>query len=331
MLLNGDPRNVVYRDELFYLERALSVGGEENGAIRTEVTTVEGFSGDLSDFDVVVLANVGNVSATFASELGAFVRQGGGLLITMGSMIDPAEYNRVLGDLLPKPLRSVRELCEPGDPDANLMATRLARVESSHPVFRVFDLPGGDSIQSVSVYSYMLLEPSLAGQAQIIASYADGGPALVEKDYGAGRVALLTTTIDRDWSDLPIRTAFLPLARRLVRHLARRGSFSESDVVRVGQRMNIDVEAQHPDRVIIEGPLSDPEPPRYVLIPERDRVSVPFEPEQAGHYDVRLDIGGQERSFDELAFSANVDTDESDLSLTDSTLAQGLARVGTGE
>jgi len=44
-------------------------------------------------------------------------------------------------------------------------------------------------------------------------------PALVEKQVGKGRVMLLSTTVDREWTDLPIRTGFLPLVREAARRL----------------------------------------------------------------------------------------------------------------
>jgi hypothetical protein len=245
--------------------------------------------------------------------------------------VEPARYNDIFGELLPKPLRSIRALCEPSDPDANLLATRLARLDSTHPVFRVFDLPGGESIQSVSVYSYVLLEPSAAHAVETLASYGDGGPAIVERDIGAGRVALLTTSIDRDWTDLPIRTAFLPLARRLIRHLARRSGSEASSSAVVGERHTIDVEAQNPSRVTVV----DPNGQRFVLVPEGEEKRVAFTPEVPGHHRVWLTIAGAERDFEEHQFAANLAPAESDLTRVADEIAQayadGASRRGSGE
>ena len=52
----------------------------------------------------------------------------------------------------------------------------------------------------------------------------------MERPVGEGRVALWTTTLDIDWTDFAIRTAYLPLVRRLVDYLARRGSSGASAV-----------------------------------------------------------------------------------------------------
>jgi len=48
---------------------------------------------------------------------------------------------------------------------------------------------------------------------------------------GKGRVALFTSTVDRDWSDFAIRTSFLPLMQRFAAYLT--GSLEEREEVRV--------------------------------------------------------------------------------------------------
>jgi len=54
----------------------------------------------------------------------------------------------------------------------------------------------------------------------VVLRYETGAPALVEAEVGAGRVMLLTTTVDREWTDLPIRPGFLPLIQEAARRLA---------------------------------------------------------------------------------------------------------------
>ncbi len=333
LLVNGDPRNVSYRDELFYLERSLGAGGSERSGIVAHIVGVDGLSADFDEFDVVVLSNVGQIPESTVAALIEYVEAGGGLLLTVGDQVDPDRYNAQFGELLPKRLRAVRELCSARDPDANLLATRLARLETSHPVFRVFDLPGGESIQSVSVYSYMLLEPSPLGSSRTLLSYGDGGPALVERQVGAGRVALLTTTIDRDWTDLPIRTAFLPFSRRLVRYLARRGTSGRDGPALVGEHYTLDVESQNPDRVTIIDPAGE----RFVLNPaESGSGNVSLVLERPGHYSVSLDIAGSDYEFDELMFSANLGSSESELlpaseETSADYIASAMGEAETGE
>jgi hypothetical protein len=48
-----------------------------------------------------------------------------------------------------------------------------------------------------------------------------GSTLLAEKAYGRGRVVVFTSTCDRDWTNFPIRPAFLPWVHRLVAYLAQ--------------------------------------------------------------------------------------------------------------
>jgi hypothetical protein len=51
-------------------------------------------------------------------------------------------------------------------------------------------------------------------------SLANGDPLAVEKKVGPGNVILFTTSADRDWTDLPIKTVYLPLVQALARYLS---------------------------------------------------------------------------------------------------------------
>ncbi|QDG50860.1 VWA domain-containing protein [Persicimonas caeni] len=315
LLVNGEPSSVAYSDELYFAVRALNPGTTSQSAIIPEMTTPEGLAGrDLNDFDVVVLANVATVSQPNAGKLEQFVDGGGGLLVTMGDQIDATSWNQTMEGLLPKPLRGLKRLAERDDPDAPVKITRLGTGNRDHPIFRIFDLPGGSSLQSVKVYSYMLLEPTQQTETREILAYKDNAPALIERKVGDGRVVMLTTTVDREWTDLPVRTAFLPLMRRSVQYLARRATSAGKDRPVVGERLTLDVSGLVDERAIIHGP----EDSRLVLEPTDGTVG--FAPEHVGFYEVwadsdeaQGDADNPRNRLDALSFAANVDSDESKL------------------
>jgi hypothetical protein len=58
----------------------------------------------------------------------------------------------------------------------------------------------------------------------VAARFADGSPALVERTCGAGTVLLFASAADKEWSNFPLRPAFLMIVRRAVQHavLSRR-------------------------------------------------------------------------------------------------------------
>src|SRR5262249_60933105 len=65
---------------------------------------------------------------------------------------------------------------------------------------------------------------------EVLATFEDGAPAVAIARRGQGRVVLYTSTVDRDWSDFPIRTSFLPLIQRFSAFLA--GSLEEREEIK---------------------------------------------------------------------------------------------------
>ncbi len=329
LMVNGAPSGVPHNDELFFATRALNPGQRSDSSIVPEVVTSEGLADEkLADYDVVLLANVSRLDESTAEKLEAFVDDGGGLFVAVGDQVDTDNYNERLEGLLPKPLRHGKRLAERDDPDAPVKITRLGASERKHPVFRVFDMPGGASLQQVGVYKYMLLEPSPPEQSRVVLSYKDGAPALIERRRERGRVFLWTTTLDRAWTDFPTRTAFLPLLRRSMLYLARRATSEGDRERRVGERVEMDVGGLIDERGIVRGPGDR----RWVLEPDEGRLS--FVPPADGAYEVWTDGGSGEdgeRQLDGLAFSVNVSNAESDLRPLEEGAYRPWLREGDGE
>lgn len=305
LLINGSPSTSPHNDELFFLTRALSPDNRDDGNVTTSVTTIEGLNRrELEDFDVVVMANVDRVSTEQASQIHRFVEDGGGLFITMGDQVQPESYNSQLADLLPRPLRGMKQLAERNDPDAPVKITRMGHPQRQHPIFQVFGLPGGSSIQSVQVYSYMLLDPAPSDrESRLILSYQDNAPALLERQVGQGRVLLFTSSIDRDWTNFPMRSAYLPMVNRSLLYLARRATSQADDLHKVGDPVRLDVGDLVRRRAIIH----DPDGRRRILEPVDGGVT--FTPEQPGVYRFFADEdeGSTARTVDSLTIAANVD------------------------
>ncbi|TXD37177.1 hypothetical protein FRC98_10615 [Lujinxingia vulgaris] len=303
LLINGSPSNIPYDDELFFLTRALRPGVASETAIAPTTGAPDRLErNDLNTFDVVVLANVSRLSADQATRLKAFVEQGGGLLIAMGDQVDPEAYNNQLAELLPRPLRGLKRLAERDDPDAPVKITRLGPTRRQHPIFRVFSLPGGSTMQSVQVFSYMLLDPAPGDRQTTLAlSYQDDAPALLERQVGQGRVLLWTTTLDRDWTDFPVRTAYLPMMRRALTHLARRAG-SAGDTQRV---VGTDVEIEVGDLVNERAIISGPDASRQVVEPVDGIIALSVE--TPGPHLFFADEESEAGLITGLSFAANLD------------------------
>lgn len=300
LVVDGAPSAVRYRDETFFIDAAL--GPERTGG-RIDAVLLDADAAAqrrLEEFDVVLLLNVAAPKSAFVQALRQFVEAGGGLLVSMGDHVVPDEYNATFGDLLPRPLHLVRTAAEPGD-DAGPPPARFARVDFQHPALRTFE-GAREGFDSARTYRYVLLQPDARGDERLLATYDDGAPALLEGRAGRGRVVLYTSTVDRDWSDWPIRASFLPAIQQLTIYLA--GALEEREPVasRVGDRR----EPGTPDGATLErvtGP--DGEPVRLV------DGAIPVE--QPGHYAVSLRDDDGTRDAPALAFAAVIDPRETDL------------------
>ena len=94
----------------------------------------------------------------------------------------------------------------------------LAMLDYNHPIFQPFKEPNHGDFGKGRFYRYLQAVP-LKGAA-VLASFDDGSPALFEKVYGTGRVLCFTSTIDREWTDLPIHGVYLPFLYEAIKYLS---------------------------------------------------------------------------------------------------------------
>jgi hypothetical protein len=261
---------------------------------------------DLSRYDVVFLLNVRSPGAK-AAELARFVEQGGGLFVAMGDQVEPEEYEKELPGLLPAPLHVVKTAPE-GRP------ARFAEVDVGHPALSVFQGEAREGLVGVRVSRYVLAKPAGRGAApRVLASYDDGAPALLEARRGKGRVLLFTSTADRDWTDWPIRTSFLPALQRFAGWLAGGLDDRRAPPGKVGEPRALPLEDGE-ELVALVGPDG-----RERRRGELERAglraeggALRFTPREPGLWQVRIAAGGAERLEPRLAFAVAFDPRESD-------------------
>jgi hypothetical protein len=165
----------------------------------------------LTDTDVLVLANVAELTPQQVRAIESFTYAGGGVLIAPGAATRADSYNRTLyrdaTGLLPASLAGL----------ASEQPTSLLGIDLSHPIFRF--LRGRPAPIPSAVVARMLTATPRSGAA-VLASYVTGQPFLIEGAYGRGRVLLMTTTIDADWNTLPLSGFYLPFVQSAMRYLA---------------------------------------------------------------------------------------------------------------
>ena len=227
LALNGDPSANPYQDELHYLSKLIEPAISAGARIQLKKTTVDRFEDqDLNQYDVVLFANIESITSKGAQNLRLFVGKGGGLLVTCGERTRPDELNQKIGMLLPRTLRRSKYA---GDSAASLeggdrRSAYLKRFDVTHPVLESFVAPETSSLALARINRYTLMDPSADAGGQTVLGLGNGAPILSTKDYQSGRVGMLATSIDRDWTDLAIRPHYLPLMVRLLKFLARSDS-----------------------------------------------------------------------------------------------------------
>ena len=316
LAVDGAPSQVPRLDELFFLKLALTAAPEGKSAIQVDSVSPGALTGsDLERYPLVILANVESLPAPAVEALETFVDRGGSLLVFLGDRVNPAFYNanlavptRLHGGLMPG-----RLLNREGDPASAGDAATVGEVSDSHPALAAFHDPQFANLSNVSFKALWGLSPS--PDSTVLMRANTGSPLLVEKPFGKGRVVAFASSCDRDWTNFPVRPAFLPWAHRLVGYLAqeplgRSGFFATGEPVPVAVAASESlpqVSIKRPDGTL--GQATATNDPAHPLAFE--------DTAQAGVYTL-LDPS---KKAETRAFAVNLESFESDLTYLDDVLA----------
>lgn len=251
LLVSGDGGSNPRDDEVWYLEKALQPGPGSPSRIRPrtvkaeELRSVSGGAGD-----VVFLCNVAD-PRPLVPELVAFVKRGGGLFVSVGSRVDPDLYNEALGALLPAEFTEVKTRGR-GTFEEAPMGLSLPPLEQD--VFRVFRTGGAGVFARVGFGKVLGTAPRLQPDSAVLLRYTDGLPALLERRVGEGRVVVLTSSVDDDWTDLPVRSIFVSLAHQIARSLSGTLLLEGAEGLEVGGRVSLPVPPDLERRAWVTGP-----------------------------------------------------------------------------
>jgi hypothetical protein len=195
---------------------------------------------DVAKALTVVLADVERVGEDGAQLLEAHLRRGGGVVVFAGARADAVKYSAVLvrsgQGLLPAELVS-RRSAAPQD------SFQPGELLTTHPALSLFRDPRQGDLGRVEVRHYwetFVAEASAAyaGPSQpaatVLARIEGGGPWILERRFGQGRVILVTTSAEPDDSTLPRTPLFVPLLHRMVLAAASALSDAAEDEVQPG-------------------------------------------------------------------------------------------------
>ena len=151
------------------------------------------------DFAFVVVSDGGSLADSDSSILRNYVESGG--TVFMGLSQRSTGLNTV-----PITGHSINSFSQLGNTQDEFLT--IGNVDSSHTLSNQFQ-----GLRSVRFYRHTAVETE--PNDTILISLEDGSPLLVEHVQGEGRVMIFTSSLDRQWNDLPLQPAFVPFIAEL--------------------------------------------------------------------------------------------------------------------
>lgn len=317
LLVDGDPRVETLKTETAFLAEAISPTAEPTNPddprppaspIRVEIVADAQLAGtELAPYDVVALCNVARFTATEASALDAYLKQGGGLVVFGGDQVVPENYNQLLYDggngLLPAELGPVV-----GDTGQGVDPFQFDPLGFRHPILALFygEQPGVTaSLTNVKTVRYHRLTLPAGSPARVALAFTGGAPAIVEGPRHRGRVVLVATSADTGWTAWPLHRSY-PAVMEQVMLQAASGKVDDRNV-RVGRPL---VQAFPPAAAGATASLSRPDGTTVdVELRSEGDISVLQSPDTEISGVTMARVGPPVDQ--ELAFAANVDPTES--------------------
>ena len=327
LAVNGAPSSVNRLDELFFLKTALTAAVEGKSPIRVDAVSTAGLADKaLGEYPLVIVANVDRLPLPVVEKLEHYVDAGGSLWVFLGDKANPAFFNeelaapaRLHGGLLPCRLNKIE-----GNPAGAQDFAYIGDVSADHAALAAFADAGFANLQGVTFKAYWGLEPPESG---ILMRSNHGAPLLCEKAFGKGHTLVFASTCDRDWTNFPVRPAFLPWVYRLTAYLAQEPLSGQGFAV-TGERVALPVSLGTAQIVV-----KKPDDTSSYVAPNPDASQATFldDTVQPGVYSIASargsETGGSETrgKNDEERFAVNLESFESDLRYLDDFFAEESA------
>ncbi|HEY6643172.1 BatA and WFA domain-containing protein [Povalibacter sp.] len=266
ILERSNPRVLVVsrsRDADDALYAAAAIGSASAPRLDTEQRPASEIEGrNLQSYAAIVITDMAALSSAAGARIADYVSGGGAALVMLG----PGMSEQRSGVLAGLSLRTV--VTKP---------TRVSHVEVSHPALR-----NADGWQDVHFLRYLRVAPG--EQDKVLIGLQDGGPLLIERSVGAGRLLVLTTPLARDWNDFATHPLFVNFMAQTANWLTGAGAATAS--ARVGAVVMTGLTAAQ------GGQIFDPQG-RRVLTLDATANADRLIPEQSGFYEIRTGAGAR--------------------------------------
>ncbi|MFN3165482.1 MAG: BatA domain-containing protein [Phycisphaeraceae bacterium] len=294
-------------------------GGEDEDYLVRSVRWPAMPADGLDDVDVLILADVPEITPGQAEQIDRFVRRGNGLVWFAGDNVKASRWNRhAAGDdaLLPARLGPAIDAS-----DALGVGTPLAPALPDHAVCRPLRSLPEDLINETRFLKRLDVEPGRASFAVLNLAGTGQPPILLERALGRGHVFMFTTSADTAWNNLALTPAFPMLMQQIVTHLVGR-AFEPPRIV--GDALSLSyVEQPDASDAVFDTPADE-----TIAVPVREHrgafVAMLERSREAGFYEARVSVQAPGTPI-----AVNVDTRESAVAcLSSAELDQRLRGSG---
>ncbi len=254
---------------------------------------------DLAKIDVIVLADVPEITEDQSKQLSRFVRGGNGLVWFAGDDVKPASWNERAKELLPAtigPLLDSSDALGAGKPlDPNM---------PDHTVCMPLRSLAEDLLSETRFLKCLDLKPTPSSFA-LLQLAGSGSPILLEHALGRGQVFMFSTTAQTTWNNMALTPVFPMLMQQIVTYLAGR-EFERPQTV--GDTLSLSF-VEQPD---VSDAVFDAPSGKSITVPVREYrkqfVAMLENAEEAGFYLARVSVQSAG-----IPVAVNVDTLESDV------------------
>ena len=290
-------------------------GGVDEDYVVRSVPWLSLPSENLSEVDVIVLADVPEMTPEQIEQLSRHVREGNGLIWFAGDNVKSAVWNERLATesmpLLPAKIGQVV------DATTSLGAGRpLDPALPDHTVCLPLRSLPEDLFSETRFLKRLEVEP-LPSSFPVLSLAGSGSPILLEHSLGRGHVFMFTTSAETSWNNMALTPVFPMLMQQIVTYLSGR-EFEQARVV--GDSLSLSyVEQPDASDAVFDTPSGE-----TITVPVREHrnqfVAMLEKSREAGFYTARVSVQSPG-----IPIAVNVDPVESDVtSLSALQLNQNL-------
>jgi hypothetical protein len=190
-------------DASFFLTSALETLATQTYEIQ-RIFPTELANHSFENYVFVVIADAGALAENDSEVLSDFVESGGAVFMALSQRSAGLNFVPITG-------HSLSSFSQFRAEQGGFLA--VGNMDSSHLVLRQLE-----GLRTAKFYRHIPVD--IEPIDTVLMRLEDGSPLLIEHPKGQGRVMIFTSSLDREWNDLPLQPVFVPFMAQLSSYMA---------------------------------------------------------------------------------------------------------------